>query len=285
MTVFEELNSLNVNGHTEKKKSGKTELTYLSWPWAWAEVKKKHEDAHYEIWKDEKGLPYICDPQTGYMVYTSVTIDGITHEMWLPVMDGANNAMKTVPYEYTVNNPNFKYAKWDANRQGYYDSYGNRQEEKLTKRVEAATMFDVNKAIMRCLVKNLAMFGLGLYIYAGEDLPETAEETPAQEPKFEAPQAATGAVVSMANKVPQPAPAAPQVAPQAPKQLNSVGVYLNQQMAEMKKKIQNFDFVTARKTLIAGGVIDDIKSKDLTMADAEKMCRAIWSNFGGGDVA
>jgi hypothetical protein len=33
-------------------------------------------------------------------------------------------------------------------------------------------MFDINTAIMRCLVKNLAMFGLGLYIYAGEDLPE-----------------------------------------------------------------------------------------------------------------
>ena len=40
-------------------------------------------------------------------------------------------------------------------------------------------MFDVNKTIMRCLVKNLAMFGLGLYIYAGEDLPEgDADEQP-----------------------------------------------------------------------------------------------------------
>jgi hypothetical protein len=33
-------------------------------------------------------------------------------------------------------------------------------------------MFDINKTLMRCLVKNLAMFGLGIYIYAGEDLPE-----------------------------------------------------------------------------------------------------------------
>ena len=38
--------------------------------------------------------------------------------------------------------------------------------------VDAASMFDVNKAIMRCLVKNLAMFGLGLYVYAGDDLPD-----------------------------------------------------------------------------------------------------------------
>lgn len=36
-------------------------------------------------------------------------------------------------------------------------------------------MTEVNKAIMRCLTKNLAMFGLGLYIYAGEDLPESEE--------------------------------------------------------------------------------------------------------------
>ena len=37
-------------------------------------------------------------------------------------------------------------------------------------------MTEVNKTIMRCLTKNLAMFGLGLYIYAGEDLPETPNE-------------------------------------------------------------------------------------------------------------
>lgn len=41
------------------------------------------------------------------------------------------------------------------------------------------TTFDINKAVMRCLTKNLAMFGLGLYIYAGEDLPE--EEKPKDE--------------------------------------------------------------------------------------------------------
>jgi hypothetical protein len=40
-------------------------------------------------------------------------------------------------------------------------------------------MMDINKAVMRCLVKNLAMFGLGLYIYAGEDLPEGEEVQPA----------------------------------------------------------------------------------------------------------
>lgn len=147
--TFDLLQEVNVNGHTEKKKTGNAELTYLSWPFAWAEVKKRFPEAHYEIEKFD-GLPYVFDQKTGYMVYTTVTIDGITHEMWLPVMDGANKAMRDAPYKYTT-----KYGKEMV--------------------CEAATMFDINKTIMRCLVKNLAMFGLGLYIFAGEDLPLTDE--------------------------------------------------------------------------------------------------------------
>lgn len=142
MNAFETLNAINVNDHTEQKNG----LTYLSWAWAWAEVMKKYPDAQYTIMKWEGGKPYTYDPLTGYMVYTTVTIEGITREMWLPVMDGQNKAMMAEPYTYKT-----------------------KQGERT---VEAATMFDINKTIMRCLTKNLAMFGLGLYIYAGEDLPE-----------------------------------------------------------------------------------------------------------------
>ncbi len=175
-TVFEVLNSANVNDHTEGVESdnGK-ELTYLSWTWAWAEVKKRYPEANYEIEKFD-GVPYVYDEKTGYMVYTKVTIEGITHEMWLPVMNSVNKAMKATPYTYRVKNKNFKYAKKNKDDGKYYDSYGNEQTEFIDKTVEAATMFDVNKAIMRCLTKNLAMFGLGLYIYAGEDLPEVEKE-------------------------------------------------------------------------------------------------------------
>ena len=148
MEHFNKLFQLDVNGHVEKKNG----LSYLTWAWAWAEVKKIYPDASYEIKRFENGLPYVYDPNTGYMVFTEVTIEGLTHEMWLPVMDGANKAMKAEAYTYTT-----KYGEKD---------------------VEPATMFDINKTIMRCLVKNLAMFGLGLYIYAGEDLPE--DLTPAQ---------------------------------------------------------------------------------------------------------
>lgn len=144
--VFNTLNAINVNEHVEKKNTGKASLSYLSWSWAWAEVKKKYPNASYEIVKFENGLPYSYDPKTGYMCYTRVTIDDITHEMWLPVMDSHNEAM--LDHERTVKT---KFSEY---------------------KVPACTMFDVNKTVMRCLTKNLAMFGLGLYIYAGEDLPE-----------------------------------------------------------------------------------------------------------------
>ena len=77
------------------------------------------------------------------MVFTKITIEGLTHLMWLPAMNN-NKTMKDKPYTYDT-----KYRKGIV--------------------VEAETMFDINRAIMRCLVKNLVMFGL--YIYAGEDLP------------------------------------------------------------------------------------------------------------------
>lgn len=153
-SVFETLNAIDCSEHTEKKKNGQVELTYLSWPWAWAEVKKRYPDADYTIYKDEQKRPYIEDPDYGLMCYTTVTINGQTHEMWLPVMDSANKTMRRAPYKY--------------------------QTKSGEKTVEAATMFDINKTIMRCLVKNLAMFGLGLYIYAGEDLPEDVVKEQAQ---------------------------------------------------------------------------------------------------------
>lgn len=142
---FNELFSLNVSEKIEEKEG----LKYLSWAWAWAEFKKTYPTAEYEVRLFE-GKPYIYDEKTGYMVFTEVWVGEIKHEMWLPVMDGKNKAMKAEPYTYKT-------------------KYGE-------KTVEAATMFDINKTIMRCLTKNLAMFGLGLYIYAGEDLPEGEEE-------------------------------------------------------------------------------------------------------------
>ena len=142
-TTFEKLSAINVNAHVEKKK----DLTYLSWAWAWSETKKACPDATYKIGATD------YDEALGFMCHTEVTIAGETLEMWLPVMDGANKSMKKESYTYQTR-------------------YGE-------KSVEAATTFDINKTIMRCLVKNLAMFGMGIYIYAGEDLPDTETATTA----------------------------------------------------------------------------------------------------------
>lgn len=154
--TFKTLSQINVNGMVEKKQTGGSTLTYLSWASAWQVAKENFPDIEYEIEKNpETGLPYWYDPLTGYMVFTKVTLGGQTHEMWLPVMDGTNHAMKAEPYEVQT-----KYKKFT---------------------VQAATMTDINKTIMRCLVKNLSIFGLGLYIYRGEDLPiDTEQSQPAQ---------------------------------------------------------------------------------------------------------
>lgn len=153
--MFNALYSLDLNDKLEKRDDN-DKLSYLSWANAWAEFKSAYPSATYRIIKNPTtNLPYFSDPNIGIMVYTEVSCDGVSHEMWLPVMNGANKAMKETPYTYQV---------WDSYKKQYVE-----------KTVQAATMFDINKTIMRCLVKNLAMFGLGLYVYAGEDIPSTDE--------------------------------------------------------------------------------------------------------------
>lgn len=130
-SVFATLNAINANEHTEKKKQGSVELTYLSWAWAWAEVKKAFPNAFYTIYENADGFIYHTDGHTCW-VKTGVTIEGLELIEYLPVMDFRN---QSIP-------------------------------------LENVTSFDVNKAIQRSLTKACARHGLGLYIYAGEDLPE-----------------------------------------------------------------------------------------------------------------
>ena len=133
-SVFATLNAINVNEHVEKKDTGKVQLSYLSWAWAWAKVKENYPDAGYTIYENKDGWNYHTDGKTCW-VKTGVTINGMEHIEYLPVMDIRN---RSIPYD-------------------------------------SVTSFDVNKAIQRSLTKAAARHGLGLYIYAGEDLPE--EET------------------------------------------------------------------------------------------------------------
>jgi hypothetical protein len=126
-SVFEILNEINVNEHTEQKNG----LTYLSWAWAWGTLKKHFPDATYTVYENAQGLNYHTDGRTCW-VKTGVTVEGIENIEYLPVMDFKN---RSIP-------------------------------------ADQVTSFDVNKAIQRSLTKAVARHGLGLYIYAGEDLPE-----------------------------------------------------------------------------------------------------------------
>jgi hypothetical protein len=174
-SVFERLSAINVNDHVEKKK----DLTYLSWAWAWSVTKKECPDASYKI------LPTEHDEALGFMCHSEVTIEGQTLEMWLPVMDGANKSMLKKAYTY-------KGTAWE-----------NGRKIQVEKTVDAATTFDINKTMMRCLVKNLAMFGLGIYIYAGEDLPETEVSVPTPAPAKVAPtEAQFAGIVQYLNGTP-----------------------------------------------------------------------------------
>ena len=130
-SVFATLNAINVNEHVEKKDTGKVQLSYLSWAWAWAKVKENYPEASYTIYENKDGWNYHTDGKTCW-VKTGVTINGMEHIEYLPVMDNRN---RSIP-------------------------------------AESVTSFDVNKAIQRSLTKAAARHGLGLYIYAGEDLPE-----------------------------------------------------------------------------------------------------------------
>lgn len=161
--TFQTLSKVEVSKNIEKRKSGYTDLSYLSWSFAWSKLKETFPSANYKV-KEYEGKPYLFDENLGYLVTTEVTIENETISMSLPVMDGANKAMKASPYTYEVGD-------WQ------WDSKSSKKVKVgiINKIVEQATMFDINKATMRCLVKNIAMFGLGITLYLGDDLPESIE--------------------------------------------------------------------------------------------------------------
>lgn len=167
-SLFELLNTKNVNEHVEKK----GQLKYLSWVYAHAEIKKVDENATTEVHEfpyivggqvvEGVTVPYLLTEQ-GAMVKVSVTINGKTETEWLPVMDHKNQTM---------------------------------MQPKTT---------DINKAHKRCFAKAVALHGLGLYIYAGDDLPEA----PPAEKKATKEMLTT--LASLANQVAAKTDADPQV--------------------------------------------------------------------------
>ena len=212
MTVFETLNGVNVNEHTEKKNG----LTYLSWAWAWGELLKRYPESTYTIYENRDGWNYHTDGKTCW-VKTGVTVDGKEYIEMLPVMDFKN---RSIP-------------------------------------ADAVTSFDVNKAIQRSLTKAVARHGLGLYIYAGEDLPEGEEIKPEPLPadalqpgeKMELPKAGSW----------------------NPK--NAIGLFCK------RVGLKLADFANLRAALIAGGIVKDIPSGELSPVDFDVLCKAMEANY------
>ena len=216
MTIFETLNSVNVNEHTEKKNG----LTYLSWAWAWAEVKKVVPDATYTIYErstDYGPVNYFTDGRTCW-VKTGVILNGLEHIEELPVMDFKN---RSIP-------------------------------------LEAVTSMDVNKAIQRSLTKACARHGLGLYIYAGEDLPEGEDIKPEPLPPD---------ALKPGEKMDLPPAGSWE-----PRKACSAWCTRNGVTAA--------DFGKVREALIAGGIVPNIKSGDLTPEQFDQLIQAIEANYG-----
>lgn len=226
MSAFEVLNRINVNDKTEEKNG----LTYLSWAWAWGEIKKAYPGAVYTIYErqtDYGPVNYFTDGRTCW-VKTGMTIEGQEHIEMLPVMDFRNNSIP----------------------------------------LERVTSTDVNKAIQRSLTKAAARHGLGLYIYAGEDLPEE-EAVKQEERKPRKPiQPSTPATV---NKV---SPVKNYVANEINEMKEMFGV------AETGAMLSKFGQM--RQTLINEGIIPDIPSDQQTMEQAQQMIAAIYEHFTPG---
>lgn len=145
---FDALYDMNLGDKVEKKDG----LSYLTWSEAWKAFKEIYPSATFRVVPNpDTKLPYFVDPQIGIMVFTEVTADDMTQQCFLPVLNSSMKPMRLEAYNYTV-----------------YDKQNRRQIEKTC---EAASMFDINKTIMRCLVKNLALYGVGLKLYQGEDIP------------------------------------------------------------------------------------------------------------------
>lgn len=133
MKTFEEIAAVNVSAQVEKK--GK--LSYLSWAFAWAEIKKIDPQAQSTVYENRDGWNYHSDGRSCW-VKTGVTVNGLEHIEYLPVMDDRNQSIPA----------------------------------------DKVTSWQVNKAIQRSITKAIARHGLGLYIYAGEDLPDDNAEPP-----------------------------------------------------------------------------------------------------------
>lgn len=227
MSAYNELAAVNVGDHVEKKNG----LSFLSWPWAWAELKKRYPMSYYTVYENRDGWNYHTDGRFCW-VKTGVTLvdgdKGLEHIEYLPVMDARN---KSIP-------------------------------------ANVVTSFDVNKAIQRSLTKAVARHGLGLYIYAGEDLPDTCEDQDTGKGK-----PAKGSTVTVTKGA---------FVPEAVTKYRAA--QLRQMCAELG--IANDDALKRmRKTLVDGGIITGKSISEMNDGEFDYMLSAFYANFPREEAA
>lgn len=153
--IYETLREVNVNEHTEKKGN----LTYLSWVWALDQLYLHYPEAEVIVHKNPDGWPYWTDGRTCW-----VDVEVEIPEQLEMITEGGE-----VAYDH----------KMLMTRREYAYPIMNYQNKSIP--LDKVTSFDVNTSIQRAITRCIARFGLGFYIYAGEDLPpeENAERAAA----------------------------------------------------------------------------------------------------------
>ncbi len=134
--VFKKLQNINL---TDKHKS-KNDLSYLPWANAWVAMMKNYPTFEETVVKDANGNLYHTDGKTCW-VETSVTVEGITRNQTLAVMNYKN---QSIP-------------------------------------LDAVTSVDVNKSLQRCLTKNFAKFGLDINLWVGEEVSDDVKAAQEEE--------------------------------------------------------------------------------------------------------
>jgi len=91
-SIWATLSAIDCNQHTEKK----GQFSYLSWTWAWAMVKERYPDANWQLEDD------VFFPDGSMEVRVTVTIEGHSSTMWLPVLNFQNKAIQN-PNAFDIN--------------------------------------------------------------------------------------------------------------------------------------------------------------------------------------
>ena len=160
INTFEKLNSININDKIKTKMN----LSYLSWAYAWGELLSNYPNAFMTIYTRtlDTTETVVQEDKDNHITKTTVT----KHTQEIPYFtDGRSCFVKVgVTIEGT------EYVE-------YYPIMGLKND---AIRATSVTMTDVNKALQRAFVKACARHGLGLYIYAGEDMPEVEKNAPVE---------------------------------------------------------------------------------------------------------